>query len=92
MLVRPLVALGEREEAVAIMERLEQQAKSEYLRAEVLAMGYTALGDFDRSFDCLQQALRSHSAGLIYLHLDPAYGALRADRRFDEMLRKIGVH
>ena len=91
MIVRPLVVLGELEEASAIMERLELQAKTEYLRGEVLAMGYAALGDLDRAFACLQHALDAHSAGLIYLHLDPAYGPLRSDPRFAEMVRKIGL-
>ncbi len=91
MIVRSLVALGETEEATAIMERLEAQAKTEYLRAEVLAMGYAALGDLDKAFACLQQALDAHSAGLIYLHLDPGYGPLRGDPRFAEIVRKIGL-
>ena len=92
MIVRPLVVLGELEDATAIMARLEQQAKTEYLRAEVLAMGFAALGDLEKAFDCLQQALDAHSAGLIYLHLDPAYGPLRSDPRFADMVRKIGLH
>ena len=91
MIVRPLVVLGELEEATAIMERLEAQAKTEYLRGEVLAMGWAALNDFDKAFACLQHALDAHSAGLIYLHLDPAYGPLRGDPRFAEMVRKIGL-
>ena len=91
MIVRPLVTLGETEEATAIMERLELQSKSEYLRAEVLAMGYAALGDLDKAFSCLQQAFDAHSAGLIYLHLDPGFMPLRFDPRFAEMVRKINL-
>ncbi len=91
MIVRPLVALGEQEEARAIMERLETQARTEYLRGEVLAMGYAALGDFDKAFTFLQRALDARSAGLIYLHLDPAYQPLRSDPRFARMVKKIGV-
>jgi serine/threonine protein kinase/Tfp pilus assembly protein PilF len=91
MIVRSLVAIGEREEATAIMERLERQAKTEYLRAEVLAMGWAALGDQEKAFACLQQALDSHSAGLIYLHLDPAYAPLRTDARFAHLVRKVGL-
>ncbi len=89
MIVRPLVALGEIEEATAIMERLEGQAKTEYLRAEVLAMGYAALGEFDKAFASLQTAYEAHSAGLIYLHLDPGYGPLRKDPRYAEMVARI---
>lgn len=91
MIVRPLVVLGELEEARAIMDRLQQLAKSEYIRAEVLAMGFAALGDFDDAFTYLQQAYEAHSAGLIYLHLDPAYGPLREDPRFAALVRKIGL-
>ncbi|MEP6590417.1 MAG: protein kinase [Gemmatimonadota bacterium] len=91
MIVRALVALGEREEAAAIMERLAQQAKTEYLRAEVLAMGYAALGDLEAAFACLQQAFDAHSAGLIYLHVDPGYHPLRVDPRFAEVVRKVGL-
>ena len=91
MIVRPLVALGELEEATAIMERLEAQSKTEYLRAEVLAMGHAALGDLDKAFADLQRALDAHSAGLIYLHLDPGYGPLRTDARYAELVRKIGL-
>ncbi len=92
MIVRPLVALGEHEEARAIMDRLEQQAKTDYFRAEVLAMGFAALGEVDKAFACLQEAFDAHSAGLIYLHLDPAYAPLRSDDRFAAMVRKIGLH
>jgi serine/threonine protein kinase/Tfp pilus assembly protein PilF len=91
MIVRPLVVLGELDEATAIMERLDAQAKTEYLRGEVLAMGHAALGNLDKAFACLQRAMDAHSAGLIYLHVDPAYGPLRADPRFAEMVRKIGL-
>ena len=91
MIVRSLVALGETEEAAAIMERLEAQARSEYLRSEVLAMGHAALGDFDKAFDALERAVDAHSAGLIYLHLDPAYAPLRSDPRFTAMVKKIGL-
>ncbi|MGH7582593.1 MAG: protein kinase domain-containing protein [Gemmatimonadales bacterium] len=91
MIVRPLVALGEAEEANAIMERLESQAKTEYLRSEVLAMGHAALGDLDKAFAALERAYDAHSAGLIYLHLDPGYGPLRGDPRFAALVKKIGL-
>ncbi len=90
-LVRALAAMGETEEARAILERLEEQAKQSYLRAEVLAMGHAAIGDFDRAFERLEEALESRSAGLIYIHLDPGYKPLRADPRFDVFVEKVGV-
>ncbi|MEO5826244.1 MAG: hypothetical protein ABIR59_10180, partial [Gemmatimonadales bacterium] len=66
-------------------------AKTEYVRAEVLAMGYAAVGDLDAAFASLQRALEARSAGLIYLHLDPGYEPLRGDLRYDELVRKVGL-
>ena len=47
MIVRALAALGRREEADAIMARLDEESRQQYVRAEILAMGYAALGDLD---------------------------------------------
>jgi serine/threonine-protein kinase len=90
-IVRALAALGDVEEGQAIMDRLELQAKLEYLRGEVLATGHAALGNLDAAFACLDRALSAHSAGLIYLHLDPGYEPLRADPRYLPLLQRIGV-
>jgi serine/threonine-protein kinase len=91
LLVRALAALGEQEEANAILDRLEQQATKGYLRAEIVAMGYAAVGKLDRAFASLNEALAARSAGLIYLHIDPAYAPLRGDPRFAELVKSIGL-
>jgi len=91
LIVRALAALGEQEEAGAILDRLEGQGKEQYLRAEVVAMGYAAVGDFDQAFACLDEALQARSAGLVYVHLDPGYAPLRGDPRFAELVSKVGV-
>jgi TolB-like protein/Flp pilus assembly protein TadD len=91
MLVRPLASLGQLEEAWPILERLEASAREGYVRAEILAMGYGAAGEFDKAFECLDRALGARSAGLIYLHLDPGYLPLRSDPRFAELVKAVGV-
>ena len=89
--MRALAALDRREEADGIMRRLEDEAR-QYVRAEVLAMGYWALGDADQAFVCLHRAYETRSAGLIYLHLDPpGYLPLRSDPRFAELTQRIGL-
>ncbi|HSG82757.1 MAG TPA: protein kinase, partial [Gemmatimonadota bacterium] len=90
-LVRALAAMGEREEAEAIMERLEEEARQHYVRGEIMAMGYAALGDTDRAFARLEEAREARSAGLVYLHIDPGYAALRSDPRFDALVKKVGL-
>ena len=90
-IVRALAPLGRLEEAEAILSRLEEESKQHYVRSEVLAMGYAAVGDLDRAFACLEKAFQARSAGLIYLHLDPGYEPLKADPRFADLVSRIGL-
>jgi tetratricopeptide (TPR) repeat protein len=91
MIVRALAALDRREEAEAILARLEEQSRQQYVRAEYLAMGHAAVGNFDQAFAALERAYQARSAGLIYLHLDPGYEPLRADPRYAELVQRIGI-
>ena len=90
-IVRALAALGQQEEAEAIMTRLEEASRQQYMRSEVLAMGHAAIGDFDRAFTALERAYQARSSGLIYLHLDPGFMPLRADPRYADLVRRIGL-
>ncbi len=91
MIVRALATLGRRDEAQEILSRLEDQSRQQYIRAEYLAMGHAAVGDFDKAFAALDRAYQARSAGLIYLHLDPGYEPLRGDPRFTAMVERIGL-
>ena len=91
MIVRALAALGQKDEADAILQRLEEESKQRYMRAEIIAMGYAAIGDADKAFASLERAFQSHSAGLIYLHIDPGYYPLKNDPRFADLVKRIGL-
>ncbi len=90
-IVRALVALGQREEAEAIMMRLEEESRQHYMRSEILAMGYAALGAVDQAMVLLERAYQARAAGLIYLHLDPGYAPLRDDPRYADLVGRIGL-
>jgi len=90
-IVRALAALNRGDEAEEIMARLEEESRQHYVRAEVLAMGYAALGKSDSAFASLERAFQTRSAGLIYLHLDPGYQPLRGDPRFAALVARIGL-
>ena len=91
MIVRALAVLGRREEAEEILARLEGESRQHYVRAEYLAMGHAAVGNFDGAFGALDRAYQARSAGLIYLHLDPGYDPLRGDPRYKELVQRIGL-
>ena len=85
------IAALQRERPDCIIKRLEDESRQHYVRSEVLAMGYAAVGNFDKAFASLERAFQARSAGLIYLHVDPGYVPLRADPRFAELVGRIGL-
>jgi len=91
LIVRALAALDQREEATAIMQRLEEEAKQQYVRQEVLAMGYAALGEMEQAFGCLDRALAERSSGLVYVHIDPGFDPLRGEPRYAALVERVGV-
>jgi len=91
LIVRALAPLGRWEEADEILTRLEEQSRQHYVRSEIMAPAYAAVGDVDRAFECLERAFQVRSAGLIYLHVDPAYHPLRDDPRFGSLVERIGL-
>jgi eukaryotic-like serine/threonine-protein kinase len=91
LIVRALAPLGRRDEADEILSRLEEESRQHYVRSEIMAMGYAAVGELDRAFACLERAFQVRSAGLIYLHVDPGYTLLRTDPRFRQLVERIGL-
>ncbi len=88
---RALALTGEEEKARRILAGLEERSRERYIRPEVLAVGYGALGEFDAAFAQLEQALTARSAGLIYLAVDQIYAPLRQDPRFRELVKRVGL-
>ena len=82
--------LGDRQKALRVAERLEAKAKQRYTPAISIALVYTGLGDRDRAFQWLDQAYDERSNRLAYLGREPVWDSLRADPRFDALLRGSG--
>ena len=91
MIVRALAALAA-EEAEAILARLEDESKRQYMRGEVLARATRRSEISTARSPALERAYQDRSAGLIYLHLDPGYKPLREDKRFADLVGRIGIH
>jgi hypothetical protein len=56
-----------------------------------IASDYAYLGEKEKSFEWLEKAYSEHDRGLTYLKTDPAFGNFRADPRFNNLLRRIGL-
>jgi tetratricopeptide (TPR) repeat protein len=88
---RGLAGLGTTAEAHAVARQLELEAASEYVAPDEVAGLWASLGEEDLAFEWLERALRERSSGLVFISLKPEYARLRSDRRYDELVRKVGL-
>ena len=57
----------------------------------MLAVVYAGMNDADRAMASLQRAYREHSPSLMTLKVEPIFDPLRADPRFQELVRLVGL-
>lgn len=70
--------------------RIAEAEPSEHGPAARAAV-YAQLGDSDRAFALLERAYTQREEMLLYLKVDPPWDSLRADRRFGDLLRRVGL-
>ena len=88
-LARAYVASGRRSEAVALLNDLKRRSNSSYSHASEIAAVYVALADTDRAMRWLQRAYEERFNPSVLLR--PGFDPLRADPRFQDLLRRIGL-
>lgn len=82
---------GNRDEAHKLLERLEEMAKLRHLRSFPFVVAYTALGDLDRVFACLEKAEQERCDSLPFLKVMPLFDSLRSDPRFTGLMQRAGL-
>ena len=84
-------ASGRRAEAVKILGELKERASQTYVQPIWIAVIHAALGDKDQAFAWLEKGYEDRSGWLIYLKVDPMFTPLRADPRFADLVRRVGL-
>jgi TolB-like protein len=56
-----------------------------------IALVYAGLGDRNQALSWLDQSLKAHSFGIEHVKIDPCLDALRSDRRFNDLIRGVGL-
>jgi Flp pilus assembly protein TadD len=72
----------DRRAARAVLREFDDAADAQHRFAYEAAVIHAALGDIDRAFARLHDALRTRPAWLAYLRVDPRLDALRVDPRY----------
>jgi hypothetical protein len=52
---------------------------------------YAGLGESDQAFEWLERAYQARDPKLPFLKVHPRWDSLRADPRFDDLLRRMGL-
>jgi eukaryotic-like serine/threonine-protein kinase len=84
-------AAGRRPDAHRLLADLEARERGgDYLWPVGLAMIHAQLGDIDRGLARLAQAI-DERAGWFWIGVEPTLDPLRADPRFDDLLRRVNL-
>jgi serine/threonine protein kinase/Tfp pilus assembly protein PilF len=82
---------GQATRAREVLVLLGERAGSEYVSPFWLAIAHAALGESDRAFAFLDDALRDRDPNLLYITAVPREIGLQRDPRYGAILRTIGL-
>jgi len=82
---------GRRAEAQQVLDDLLKRAEQKYVSPYDIAVLYVGLDDKESAFTCLEKAYEEHSGWLVFLNVEPKFDSLRADPRFQTLLKKVGL-
>jgi DNA-binding SARP family transcriptional activator/TolB-like protein/Tfp pilus assembly protein PilF len=81
--------LGRRQEAMAVLAQLDSISRTQYVTAYAVALVHTALGDRDKAFAWLDQAVKERTHWVLWLNRDRRWDPIRNDTRFQELTRRV---
>jgi TolB-like protein/DNA-binding winged helix-turn-helix (wHTH) protein/Flp pilus assembly protein TadD len=91
-LAHAYAASGRRVEARKILDELNRQTKSSYVSPYMVATIHAGMGEREKAFEFLERAYRERSPDIPYfLKADLRVDVLRADPRFQDLLRRVGL-
>jgi TolB-like protein/Tfp pilus assembly protein PilF len=80
---------GARQEARAIVSKLESDAGSIYVSGYHRALAHIGLGDRDAAFALLEKACVDREPAVVNLKVEPRFGPLRGDPRYGTLLQRL---
>lgn len=82
--------MGRKEEALRLVEEFREAAGKSYVDPTHVAAIYSGLGDAEQTLAWLEKGYEVRSTWMIYLNSDPRYDWLRANPKFQDLLKRIG--
>jgi TolB-like protein/Flp pilus assembly protein TadD len=79
---------GRKDDALRVLEELDELSKQRYVSPWARAVIYLGLGD-DRMFDALEEAYQQRAPSLVWLNVMPWWDDVRAHPRFQDIIRRM---
>ena len=83
--------VGQKNNAIKILNRLEQLSKEKYVSPFYIGAIYLGLDNRDEGFEYYEKAFQEKEPQLAFLNILPAADDLLSDHRFIELIKKIGL-
>jgi len=83
--------LGQRSQALRVLDQLRTASKQRYVPALSFAIVYVGLGEKEQAFLWLEKAYDERTNSLAYLNVQATWDPLRSDPRFADLVRRIGL-
>ncbi|MBI4481998.1 MAG: tetratricopeptide repeat protein [Acidobacteria bacterium] len=91
LLAHGYAAAGRKEEAHKVLEQIRELSQRRYVSAYGISTVYAGLGETDLALEWLEKACEDRDSWLFLMRVDPHLQGLRADLRFTELVRRIGL-
>jgi Flp pilus assembly protein TadD len=91
VLGRVLADSGDRAEATKVLDHLRERARHEFVAPPYVATILIGLGRLGEALVELAKAAEARSFHVMFWKVDPDLDPLRADPRFTELLKKVGL-
>ncbi len=83
-------AFGRHDELAELRKQLEAMT-GHYVPAIKLAEIHLALGEYDRAIEYLEKGYEERCSLMIWVMIDPIYEPLKADPRYQDLLKRMGL-
>ena len=80
---------GHRDDALAILHRLQEGSSQRYVTPYMLGRIYAALGETDQAFRWLEAAFEKRAPWMVLLKRDPRLDSLRPDPRYQALVSRM---